>query len=272
MTDPGQKNQPEPRPRIVDVVFGVSAPGWPRRTLVALTVAAASHASLWIWARTTQRSLESWSAELAAKVHAELSREETIELPKVPPPPPPEAPEAEEQRARPVQHTPSQTKASKPPPPARAAAVVARENAPADLTGETFVTGTANAYAGGVTAATGTNTNAVQTRNVNPNAPPGGASGAPDRSSPVSLASQSWSCPWPREADAEDIDEQTVVIRVVVRPDGSVESANVASNPGHGFGDAAVSCAMRTRFSPARDREGRPIRSASPPVRVRFTR
>jgi protein TonB len=272
--DPGQKNQSAvSRPRIVDVVFGVPAPRWPRRTLVAFTVAVAAHLSLWVWARTTKRSLESWSAELAAKVHAELSRDETIELPKPPPPPPPEEPKAEEPQPQPIHHTTSPAKVSNPPPPARAAAVVAREsNAPADLTGETFVTGTANAYAGGVTAATGTNTSAVQTRNVNPNAPPGGTSGAPDRSSPVLLPSQSWSCPWPREADAEEIDEQTVVIRVVVRPDGSVESANVVSNPGHGFGEAAASCAMKTRFAPARDQRGAPIRSTSPPIRVRFTR
>jgi protein TonB len=134
------------------------------------------------------------------------------------------------------------------------------------------VTGTANAYAGGVTASNGTNTTAVQTRNVNPSAPPGASASAPDRSSVVTLPEQSWSCPWPREADAEEIDEQTVVIRVVVRPDGSVESANVVSNPGHGFGDAAVSCAMKTRFTPAHDRQGAPVRSVSPPIRVRFTR
>jgi len=105
---------------------------------------------------------------------------------------------------------------------------------------------------------------------------PGGASpsgsGSGDRSGGVALDDQNWSCPWPREADAERIDEQTVVIKVVVAPDGTVESATVLSDPGHGFGPAATSCALRTRFTPARDRDGRSIRAVSPPIVVRFTR
>jgi protein TonB len=88
----------------------------------------------------------------------------------------------------------------------------------------------------------------------------------------VALEGQNWSCPWPREADDAHIDEQTVVIRVVVAADGTVESASVVSDPGHGFGPAAASCAVRTRFIPARDRDGRPIRATSPPLRVRFIR
>jgi protein TonB len=130
------------------------------------------------------------------------------------------------------------------------------------------VTGSATAYAGGVTSATGTNPQAVQTREVDPRAPPG----EPDRSRPVSLDDPDWKCPWPREAEMEQIDEQIAIVRVLVRPDGSVESASVVKDPGHGFGQAAVACAMRTRFEPARDRMGRPIRAQSPPVRVRFTR
>jgi protein TonB len=100
---------------------------------------------------------------------------------------------------------------------------------------------------------------------------PDGA-GPGDRSGSVSLEDQSWSCPWPRGADADQIDEQTVVIRVVVDADGRVESARVLSDPGHGFGEAAVACALRSRFNPARDRAGRPTRSSSPPILVRFTR
>jgi len=235
------------------------------------------HASLWLWARTTERSLESWSAAVAARVHAELSRDEIVEMPKPPPPAPAPEAKAEEPMAKATPtraHAPSAEKASRPPAPAQAAAVVAVDpNAPADLTSETFVTGTANAYAGGVTTSSGTNTVAVQTREVSPSGRIGAAAAAaPDRSSAVSLPGQSWSCPWPREADAEEIDEQTVVIRVVVRPDGSVESAKVIADPGHGFGDAAAACALRTRFSPASDRDGAAIRSASPPIRVRFTR
>jgi protein TonB len=96
--------------------------------------------------------------------------------------------------------------------------------------------------------------------------------GLGDRSGGVSLEDPSWSCPWPPEADAERIDEQTVVIKVVVAPSGAVHAATVVSDPGHGFGPAAIACALRHRFTPARDRNGRPVRAESPSVVVHFTR
>jgi protein TonB len=100
-----------------------------------------------------------------------------------------------------------------------------------------------------------------------------GSPGAPrDLSAPVSLQGESWACPWPPEADSERIDEQTVVIRVVVDPEGIVEATELVVEPGHGFGKAAVACAHDTRFTPARDRAGKPVRARSPPIRVRFTR
>jgi protein TonB len=88
----------------------------------------------------------------------------------------------------------------------------------------------------------------------------------------VFLARQSWSCPWPSEAESLPVDEETVVIRVVVRPDGTAESVAIVSDPGHGFGQAAASCAMRTPFVPAHAAGGAPIRATSAPIRVRFTR
>jgi protein TonB len=63
-----------------------------------------------------------------------------------------------------------------------------------------------------------------------------------------------------------------VIVRAWVRADGSVEQASVVSDPGHGFGTAAINCTQHTRFNPARDAQGRPIRALSPPIRVRFTR
>jgi protein TonB len=63
-----------------------------------------------------------------------------------------------------------------------------------------------------------------------------------------------------------------VVLRVVVDASGTADSARVLADPGHGFGAAAVACALRTRFVPARARDGTPVRSTSPPIRVRFTR
>jgi protein TonB len=62
------------------------------------------------------------------------------------------------------------------------------------------------------------------------------------------------------------------VIRVVVDANGKVESAEIVSDAGHGFGAAAIACALRTHFTPARAADGNPIRAQSPPIRVRFTR
>jgi protein TonB len=136
-----------------------------------------------------------------------------------------------------------------------------------DLTANTFVTGSASAYAGGTTTSNGTSAKAIFAQTIDPEPTP-----EPDRSRPVSLADDEWQCAWPRSADAEDIDEQSVVIRVAVRSDGAVASTRLVSDPGHGFGAAALACAVRTHFTPACDRHGRPLFAESPPIRVRFTR
>ena len=69
-----------------------------------------------------------------------------------------------------------------------------------------------------------------------------------------------------------EIYEQSVTVRVTVRADGSVERASVIRDPGDGFGEAAVACALKTRFTPALNRAGEPIKAKSPPIKVRFTR
>ncbi len=134
------------------------------------------------------------------------------------------------------------------------------------------MTGRAAAYAGGLTASTGTSRSPLGGPAAGPELQPGTSSGSGRRPSPVSLATEDWSCPWPAEADADRIDEQTVVIRVVVKAGGDPQSAAVLTDPGHGFGAAARACAMRTHFTPARDARGEPIPATSPPIRVRFTR
>jgi protein TonB len=178
---------------------------------------------------------------------------------------PPKARDTRTPRAR-----PSGTEA------AQAATVVAQQpdpGAPVDLTADAVVTGTATAYAGGATAPGGASPSVVTLRPSAADAQgPALAPATRDRSGPVTLESEHWSCPWPPEADAQQIDEQTVVLRVVVEPDGVAEAATVLADPGHGFGPAAAACAMRTRFTPARNRRGERLRSTSPPIRVRFTR
>jgi protein TonB len=119
--------------------------------------------------------------------------------------------------------------------------------------------GTAASYAGGFTASTGTSTKAVESRVV-------------DLSRPVGLVNADWRCPWPATADSADIDQVVAVVRVQVHVDGTAESVSVVRDPGMGFGEAAVGCALRESYEPARDRTGAAVAALSPPIRVRFTR
>jgi periplasmic protein TonB len=233
----------------------------------AICMALALHAALWLLALRVDPSVE-----LPARSEIEVSFEQLRVEPAEP--------------AEPIAPQPRPTRAAAPkfrvaarshkqlvnsPPPAQAAAVLAQEpdpSGPVDLTSEIFVTGTARALAGGVTSSTG----AASAMGGSGEVGPGSSLPAADASSAVSLENQAWSCPWPVEADAERIDEQTVVIRVVVGAAGNAESATLVSDPGRGFGPAAISCALRTRFTPARDVAGHPVRAKSPPIRVRFTR
>ena len=79
-------------------------------------------------------------------------------------------------------------------------------------------------------------------------------------------------CPWPKEADDEQIDTQTVLLRLTINAAGEVEGARTVKQPGHGFGPAALACAQRTRFVAARDRSGQPARAEGALVRVQFSR
>ncbi len=241
------------------------------RSVVAGALAVSVHLGLLAWATASGASLETWSAQLAIRLHEELARERVVELsPSPPKPPPPVEPPTQRPPLARAPHLVRRAD-SRPPPPSQAGRIIAQEEgprAPLDLTGNTFVTGTAQAYAGGVTSPTGTNPNPVETRDVDPKAPPG----EPDRSHQVALADEDWRCPWPHDAEAEQIDEQIAVVKVVVRADGTALSARIVRDPGHGFGAAAVECALRTRFTPAADPAGRPIETESPPIRVRFTR
>jgi periplasmic protein TonB len=197
----------------------------------------------------------------------------------LPPPPPPE-PEAKSEPAPPPRATPHE--APPPPAPAQAGKVLTQEpdpNEPVDLTGNTIISGNAEAYAGGVTASNGTSKNAVRgltspsgvpggTGKPQPSAPPG-----PDRSRAPSLANGLlWSdCPFPPEADTAQIDEAYVTIEVNVRTDGTPARAAVLSDPGNGFGRETVRCALARRYNAALDHDGNPI-AAGFKVRIHFTR
>ena len=261
------------RAQTVDAVLGASQRDGSWRLVAALSVALTVHGFLCLCAR--ERELPS-----VARVQSQRSRETTVDL-TVPTPAP--RPQQKAQATKPIRQPVTQrvqtvprprAEPSAPPPtPAQAAAIIAREpRNPVDLTGDTFVTGKGMAFSGGVTTTTGTNAVAAQTRERGKGATPVVKIDARDRTRAISLESQNWSCPWPRSADAEQIDEQIVIIRVVVAADGHADSAEVIADPGHGFGQSATNCALRTRFSPAWDRNGDPIRARSPPIRIRFTR
>ncbi|WP_437894823.1 energy transducer TonB [Sorangium sp. So ce124] len=202
------------------------------------------------------------------------------------PPPPPPSPSPREEAPAPraaerslaraaapaAARAPAATAA--PPPPAQAGQVALAENAaaPLDFTGFDIAVGRGGRYAGGVTSSAGTSAQAVNAARVDPSAPPERRQGGTSRARPVGQPAREWNCLWPREADALSVDEQTVVIRTVVRSDGTVASAELLSDPGYGFGQMSLACARKQRFLPAADEGGQPITATSPPIRVRFTR
>ena len=287
---------------IAHEILGRRAPRRGGSGIAALLVAAAAH-GLGATVLTVSLGAEPQSASLSAPARGELTVELDAALPPVlqPPPPPPEPEPAEsppepEPAERPPEpasdpvpparrSSPSRSPAkprkarsptASPAPPAQAGQVVAAEGPGDALPVFDMVSGDGPTYAGGVTSSTGTGTS------------PGGSGSSPapsssgsearprsrsvDRSSPVRLPARRWMCDWPREADDLGIDEQTVVLRVVVRASGEVASVDVTVDPGHGFGAAAKRCALSTRFEPARDREGRAHAATSAPIRVRFSR
>jgi protein TonB len=231
-----------------------------------------------------------WALDLRTDVHAYLAKLYEVDLvdppPPPPPPPPPEPqPEPEKEAAKPLPSAPANNaKDEPPPPPAQAGKILTQEpdpNEPVDLTGQGFVTGNAETYAGGVTANNGTSATAVRNRNAAPGGVPGGTGtkpgptelpSGPSLAHPASLATGSeWDCPFPPEAETEQIDYQRVQIMLTVAADGSVKDVKVVADPGHGFGRAARQCAMRQRMNPAVDRSGNPVLS-SLPIFVTFQR
>jgi protein TonB len=211
-------------------------------------------------------------------VEVDVMREET------PPPPPPPVPEAEHKadQAPPPRPAPHEAPPPPPPAPAQAGKVLTAEpdpNEPVDLTGNTIVTGNADAYAGGTTTSGGTSTTAVRGP-AGPTGAPAGkgpvaaapAPAGPDRSRAAVLGGgKEWSCPFPPEADAAQVDEARVALEVQIGVDGSAGAVNVLKDPGYGFGRAARQCALRQQHSPALDHDGTPQPSTIR-VNVHFSR
>lgn len=269
-------------PRIVDLVFRAGPP--PSRRLPALVIAALAHVGLAAWVVGMQPSLEAWSADLASRIHDELVRVEIVDIAT---PPEPKPPEPEPAPAAPPPPSNEPAPASPSPPaaprarlkvgaaPAQAGKILSAPKGALDLTGEVFIEGQGSAYAGGASSPGGAGKGPVARVGTPPAAPPAPPAKPPagrSRAAPVSLRSGQWSCPWPEQAIDLPLDEQTAIIRVTVRADGVVETSEIVDDPGDGFAAAALRCARATRFTPATDFDGKPIRATSPPIRVHFYR
>lgn len=224
-----------------------------------------------------------WTRRIDDQVHTRLVGVYEVELKdETPPPPPPPPPE---EKPEPVARALPPPKTEAPPPPAAAAQagkVLTADpdpNAPVDLT-NTIITGNADSYAGGTTMRDGTSGAAVRGPVVSPVGVPGGTGtvpqinpqvAGPDKSRPVGLVNQDWHCPFPPEADTDQIDEARVELEISVSAEGAPVKVRVLSDPGHGFGREASRFAMRERFKPALDHEGNPI-PGTKRVSVHFSR
>jgi protein TonB len=227
-------------------------------------------------------SVVAWMHRAEAQV-AEAPSEVDIMREEAPPPPPPQTEEKKaEPAATPPRPAPHEAPPPPPPAPAQAGKVLTAEpdpNEPVDLTGNTIITGNADSYAGGSTSSNGTSTTAVRGPAAVRGAPTSTAAAAPpppppgpDRSHVAVLGGgKEWSCPFPPEADAAQVDDARVMLELHIGADGAADEVTVVKDPGYGFGRAAKQCALHQHHTPALDREGNPVAS-NLAVRVHFSR
>lgn len=255
---------------------------------IALVVAFLLHGTA--VARTALMSIDllRWSKSVQGKIAIRLTDEIDLDTSKPVEPPPPQPPPEPEQEKAPTPAAANAAAPEAPPPPpeaAQAGKVLTAEpdpNDPVDLTGGGFVTGTGTSYAGGVTQANGTGKTAVYNPAAKATGVPGGTGTAPapvvvaagpDKSRGAGLSGASeWKCPWPAEAEAEQIDEAFVKVQVAVGANGKASNVSVLSDPGHGFAREAQRCAMRESFAPALDHEGNPIVGTTKVLKIHFER
>ncbi|WP_437594593.1 energy transducer TonB [Sorangium sp. So ce1000] len=268
---------------------------------LGVTLAVTSHgaASARAIVSGSLRDMRHVVAEMRLGIHDYLWAIYEVDVPpppkaEEPKPPEPEPPPAPEPAPVPKVAPPPQANTPPPkddpydPPPAAAAAakVLTKEPDPEevlDMTDRGIASGEGQGVGYGQVAGAGT----AKTPTFNPNAKVGGVVGGkgtgdpapppppagPDLSAPPGLiGSSNWNCPFPPEADVDQIDQAKVVLMVMVRPDGSPLSVKVVSDPGHGFGRSARMCALGMRYRPGKDRSGASIAATTPPITVNFTR
>jgi protein TonB len=225
-----------------------------------------------------------WAHDVRNTVSNNLAQTYEIDVPKPvekPAEPPPEPPKVEEKIL--VKEQPK----DEPPPPPPAAADAAKvlmaepsKDEPVDLTGNTFLNGNAETAVGGTTQIGGKATTATNSAAAVATGVVGGTGKGPappatkvDRSRVARINSLAnlERCPFPAEADAEQVDEAVVGIEVKVSVDGRAEMVAITRDPGHGFGREARKCALRERYQTALDVDGNPIPGAYK-VNFRFSR
>lgn len=262
--------------------------------LVGLIGALASHAGL--GAEAYQMSESATVRNLVAAVQLNLRErlKRTIDLdleqppePEPEPPPEPEKP-PEPEPVKPVTPPPAAKAPPQPveppPPAAQAGKVLTAEPDPAeplDLTGNTFVTGNADRYVGGITAAKGTGQKATYDKGASASGVEGGKGTAPvaaaayqgpDLSRPVKVVgSRLRNCGFPPEADVAQINYMTLNIMVTVDATGKATSVTPLSDPGYGFVARARRCALAEAYEAALSKAGKPM-TGTIKFTVRFTR
>jgi protein TonB len=281
---------PQSRSR-VDPLAGVLSlgPRIPVAVMVAAAVLAVSvHAGAAVGAvqAAVLHAFASWAHDVRGAVANLLAQ--TYEVDVVKPPekekpeePPPEVPKEEPKIL--VKVAPKEAPPPEPPAAAEAAKVVMAEPAkdePVDLTGNTFLSGTADTAVGGTTQIGGTAKTATNNAAAVATGVPGGTgtAAAPpavkvdrSRAARIMNIANLERCPFPAEADAEQVDEAVVGIDVKVSVDGRAESVAITSDPGHGFGREARKCALREKYEPALNVDGAAM-PGTYRVRFRFSR
>lgn len=278
----GPRSQPAPSSRVprwlappkdpLSRVFDLGSDKALRVMGAAFVLTLAAHGMAAIRAAYIHAEMIAWTMRLDAVIDRDLTQEvdiETMRPDKPAPPPPQEEPKPVERVAM---------KQDAPAPMAQAAQVLAQnpDNQVMDFGDNVFVVGSSDRFAGGVTKSNGTNT-APPPPHVADNGT-GSGNNAPaqvmavDSSRTAELAgSGEWRCPFPPEADADQVDDASAVIEVVVGASGRATGASILQDPGHGFGREARACALRESYVPALDREGRAVAS-SKKFRVKFER
>ncbi|HTV20477.1 MAG TPA: hypothetical protein VMG12_17455 [Polyangiaceae bacterium] len=228
------------------------------------------------FARLVQSGMQ---ARIRPAVEVDVQPEPEPEPEPEPPPPEPEPePAPEPVKPPPQKALPAPAPKEAPAPTAaQAGKVLTAEptpDEPLDLTGDAFVQGNADFYAGGITASKGTSTQAVRNPAARAEGVVGGTGTAPageDRSRAAGTTVKNWDCPFPAEADLEQINYQQVRVAVTVSPQGKALEVKVIGDTSFGFGRAAQRCALGKPFIPALDRGGNAITTTIPIV-VTFVR